>query len=70
MTESQARINRIRNMVQAEVNNYMAQTGNPVADGDAIFEILELVLDSDEDIALASYFAEGLGIRAKPMLVN
>lgn len=68
MTQSQERIDRIRNLVQAEVNNYTAQTGNFHVTGDDILEVLEDVLDSEEDKALARYFAEDQILRAKPML--
>lgn len=70
MSQSQERIDKIRNLVQTAVNDHAEQTGNFAVSGDDILQVLEDVLESDEDIALARYFAEDQSLRARPQLAT
>lgn len=63
----QVRIDRIRKIVQDEINNYAAQTGNFTASGDDILQVLEDRFDDEKDLALARYFAEDQVLRARPV---
>lgn len=59
----------LRNEVQAEVNNYTAQTGNKSIDGETILELMCDMYEDPKDQEILAYLCEGM-LYAKPTAIN